>query len=109
MTPVKRTPATPGSQRPRRAETKDSAQPAPIETPPGQAPVDAPPGQAPPRDTTSYAPIDDPASQAPIDVPGNKEASRAATEDRIRADREERAKQSQRQSRAVFPERVWPD
>jgi len=122
-------PATQGLPRPPRPEPKDITQRAPIDTPAAQAPIDTPAAQA---------PIDTPVAKAPIDTPTSQVPARAAKKDSqsLGPDGEpvaeevlagdagggsapptetgdaapvDRAPQSPGRSRALHPERVWPD
>ncbi len=123
----KDTPATQGLPRPPRPGPKDSTQQAPIDAPAAQAPIDTP---------AAGAPIDSPVAQAPIDTPTGQGPTRAAKKDSIQLlgpDGEPIAEealtgdaggdsapstetgqaapegQSPGRSRALPPERVWPD
>ena len=133
MAADKRRPATPAREEPKGPAPKDSTQRAPIDTPGGRAPVDIPVSQGPPRpprppatDGTQQAPVDTQASQASVDTPllgpaGEPLAQKAPTgaaagadpappKDTGQADRgSEATKRSQGRSRALHPERIWPD
>jgi hypothetical protein len=134
MTPDKRRPAKPGTE-PATATTNDSTQEAAIDTPASQAPIDTPASQGPPRppapapeDDTQQAPIDSAESQAPIDAATGQKAPRPAPKRRTpepatknagassaptetgQIDPHGRApQQPPERSRALHPERVWPD
>jgi len=88
MTPPKRRPATPATQRPAKVAKKDTNQQAPIDTPATQR-LPRPPRPG-PKDSTQQAPIDTPAAgasidtpvaQAPIDTPTSQRPTRAAKKD----------------------------
>jgi len=146
MTPPKRRPAAPATQRPAKVAKNDGNQQSPTDTPAPQG-LPRPPRPG-PKDSTQQAPIDTPAAeapldtpvaQAPIDTPTSQRPTRAPKKDRAQllgpdgepiaeeaptgaggdsapstetgqaAPVDRAAPQSPGRSRALHPERIWPD